>query len=297
MAKRGRKPKERKGYFYENEEQAVIDYISTEDSSVKNEIFNKYLYPAFVKMIESIIRRYNLYCSDEEFQQTFDDTFSYLMSKISHYKPVTYEYEPIDFIPIDKGNVTITEDRQKEFFKYATKDSPEYLTVEYYDSITKPFILKEKKYKAFSYCQTIVKNYLMYKRMQVVKEQQRNTPYDVVSDTFENDERYSTDVTPSYLLAETLIGKTCKEIREMIENPEKFSLSEKEIRVGYALCDLFEDNKWESLIREDDSNKLLKSSVLYFLREETLMTTKEIRDNMRPFIKVYYSLKKKELEE
>ena len=87
MAKRGRKPKERKGYFYENEEQAVIDYISTEDKNIKNEIFNKYLFPAFVKMIESIIRRYNLYCTDEEFQQTFNDTLSYLMSKISHYKP------------------------------------------------------------------------------------------------------------------------------------------------------------------------------------------------------------------
>ena len=297
MAKRGRKPKERKGYFYENEEQAVIDYISTEDGNVKNEIFNKYLYPAFVKMIESIIRRYNLYCTDEEFQQTFDDTLSYLMSKISHYKPVTYEYEPVDFIPMGKESVTITEERQKEFFKYATKDSPEYVTVEYYDSITKPYILKEKKYKAFSYCQTIVKNYLMYKRMQVAKDQQRNTPYDVVSDTFENDTRYSTDVTPSYILAETLIKKTCKEIKKMVENPEDFSLSEKEIKVGYALCDLFEDNKWESLIKEEDSNKLLKSSILYFLREETLMTTKEIRDNMRSFMKVYYLLKKKELEE
>ena len=57
--KRGRKPsKERKGYFYEEQEQAVVDYISTDNIHEKNRIFNTILKPAFTKMIESIIRRY-----------------------------------------------------------------------------------------------------------------------------------------------------------------------------------------------------------------------------------------------
>lgn len=296
MAKRGRKPKERKGYFYENEEQAVIDYISTDDGAKKNEIFNKYLYPAFVKMIESIIRRYNLYCSDEEFVQTFNDTLSYLMSKISHYKKVMYVYEQIDFIPENEDTVVINEDSKKDFFKSAKIDSPEYVEVDYFGNIREYYKLKEKKMKAFSYCQTVVKNYLMFKRMQVVKEQQRNTPYDTVSDTFENDTKYSTEVIDSYVLAEKLIAKTSNEIRKMLENAEENGLTEKEIKVGYALCDLFEDNKWEQLIRDDDSNKLLKSSVLMFLREATLMTTKEIRDNCKPYKTLYFLLKKNELE-
>lgn len=296
MAKRGRKPKERKGYFYENEEQAVIDYISTDDGAKKNEIFNKYLYPAFVKMIESIIRRYNLYCSDEEFVQTFNDTLSYLMSKISHYKKVMYVYEQIDFIPENEDTVVINEDSKKDFFKSAKADSPEYVEVDYFGNIREYYKLKEKKMKAFSYCQTVVKNYLMFKRMQVVKEQQRNTPYDTVSDTFENDTKYSTEIVDSYVLAEKLISKTSNEIRKMLENAEENGLTEKEIKVGYALCDLFEDNKWEQLIRDDDSNKLLKSSVLMFLREATLMTTKEIRDNCKPYKTLYFLLKKNELE-
>ena len=296
MAKRGRKPKERKGYFYENEEQAVIDYISTDDGAKKNEIFNKYLYPAFVKMIESIIRRYNLYCSDEEFVQTFNDTLSYLMSKISHYKKVMYVYEQIDFIPENEDAVVINEDSKKDFFKSAKVDSPEYVEVDYFGNNREYYKLKEKKMKAFSYCQTVVKNYLMFKRMQVVKEQQRNTPYDTVSDTFENDTKYSTEIVDSYVLAEKLISKTSNEIRKMLENAEENGLTEKEIKVGYALCDLFEDNKWEQLIRDDDSNKLLKSSVLMFLREATLMTTKEIRDNCKPYKTLYFLLKKNELE-
>lgn len=297
MAKRGRKPKERKGYFYETEEQAVIDYISTDDEIRKNEIFNKYLYPAFVKMIESIIRRYNLYCSDEEFQQTFDDTLSYLMSKISHYKDTIYEYEEIDFIPQNETPVIVSHDSKKEYFRNVTENSPKYLVIDYFDDSFKYYELTEKKYKAFSYCQTVVRNYLIYKRMQLVRDQQRNTSYDVISETFENDTRFSTEVQPSHILAEKLINGTAAEIKKMVESPEEYNLSEKEIKVGYALCDLFEDNKWETLIKSEDSNKLLKSSVLYFLREETLMTTKEIRDNMRQFKKLYYLLKEKEIDE
>lgn len=296
MAKRGRKPKERKGYFYENEEQAVIDYINSDNAIEKNEIFNKYLYPAFIKMIESIIRRYNLYCTDEEFQQTFDDTLSYLMSKISHYRHTIYEYEEIEVIPDGEQPEFIDEKEEKRYFKNANENSPEYIVIEYNDGEIKCFKLKEKKYKAFSYCQTVVKNYLMYKRMQVVKEQQRNTPYDVVSDAFENDKKYSTEEVPSYILAEKLIKETNEEIKKILNNSEEFNLSEKEKKVGYALCDLFENNNWEKLIREDDSNKLLKSSVLYFLREETMMTTKEIRDNCKRFKKLYYFIKKEELE-
>ena len=38
MAKRGRKPKERKGYFYESEEDAIIQYIKeTDEQSTPSE--------------------------------------------------------------------------------------------------------------------------------------------------------------------------------------------------------------------------------------------------------------------
>ena len=88
MGKRGRKTgKDRKGYFYETEEQAVIDYVSSQDKNEKNKIYNEYLQPAFTKMIESIIRRYNLYLPDEIFQETFDDTLSFLLTKIEHFNP------------------------------------------------------------------------------------------------------------------------------------------------------------------------------------------------------------------
>lgn len=76
-------------------------------------------------MIESIIRRYNLYPPDENFQETFDDTISFLMTKIENFN-------------VDSG------------------------------------------YKAYSYCGTICKNYLIYKINQFNKNQKRNERYDVI---------------------------------------------------------------------------------------------------------------------
>ena len=57
MAKRGRKPKEKKNYFCEDEESALVQYLEAKDDIKRNRIFNKFLYPALTKMIESIIRR------------------------------------------------------------------------------------------------------------------------------------------------------------------------------------------------------------------------------------------------
>lgn len=83
-AKRGRK---RTGYFYEEQEQAVRDFNLTTDQAERDRIFNTILEPAFKKMVESIIRRYKLYVPDEEFDDTFHDVLSFLMSKIHKFKP------------------------------------------------------------------------------------------------------------------------------------------------------------------------------------------------------------------
>ena len=245
MAKRGRKPKEpkeKKYYFCDREEDAIVRYINTDDEVEKNNIFNEILHPALTIMIESIIRRYRLYVPEEIFQQTFDDTIAYVMMKINNFNP-------------SKGT------------------------------------------KAYSYCGTVCKNYLIQKIVQHSKDQQRYTSYDTVSDVFENSSEYSTEDEPQFGMSEKLINDTSDEIRNMIENPDKFQLNDNERKVGRALVELLDN--WEDLLQwnNDDSNKLRKSEVLYFLREETMMTTKEVRDNMKKFRIVYYLMKKNLINE
>ena len=302
MAKRGRKPKERKGYFYEEEENAIVKYINEEDINEKNKIFNTVLYPALTKMIESIIRRYKLFVPDEEFDQNFSDTISYLLTKINHFRPVINIYEEIEN-PSEDIKVSATTVWRDDFHVRAEDDDPKYTNVrqrnddDYFNPIEVSNYYKkvEKHYKAYSYCGTVCKNYLMYKCSQYSKKRMRNTPYDDVFEEISNSERYSTDGENYSLVAERLVKSVSNEIESMIENREQFELSEEEIIVGKALINLLRN--WEEVLPSDGSNKLQKSSVLYFLREETMMTTKEVRDNMKKYKSAFNALKKIELDQ
>lgn len=230
MAKRGRKVKERKGYFYEREEKAIVDYINSDSIEQKNFIFNTILYPALTKMIESIIRRYKLYVPDEEFDQTFNDTISYLLTKINNFDA-------------------------------------------------------SKGYKAYSYCGTVCKNYLYSKCSQYAKRLIRNASYDEMMGEI-NNIGYNPDEPSKAEKANEIIKKVSIEISKIINQND---ISENERKVGNALLYLL--NNWQDILSEEGSNKLQKSSVLYFLREETRMTTKEVRDNMKPFKAIYKVIK------
>lgn len=237
MAKRGRKPSgNRKGYFYENEEMAVINYLNSDNEEEKEKIFNECLLPAFTKMIESIIRRYNLYIPDEEFCETFDDTISFLMTKINKFNQ-------------DSG------------------------------------------FKAYSYCGTICKNYLILKINKYIKKQQRNVSYENMKSELEDSLNYGYDQHSSKI--ETLneiIRKTSISIKKIMDEDETKTLSDNEIKVGKALVELLDN--WEDLFAKMGSNKFNKSSILLFLKETTYLTTKEIRDSMKKYKLAYLDVKK-----
>jgi len=298
MAKRGRKPKERKGYFYENEEEAIVKYINETNTFEKNKIFNSILYPALTKMIESIIRRYKLFVPDEEFEQNFSDTISYLLTKINHFKPEIYCYdeytgntEGIDFIEM-------TESEFREKVKGAEEIDPEFIHVDFEDEdsnfVKNNFKKVLHKYKAYSYCGTVCRNYLMYKCSQYTKKKLRNSSYEDIYEDINNDERFSTNEESFSTHAENLVINITKEIEKMINERETNGLTDNEVKVGKSLVTLFKN--WESVLPNEGSKKLQKSSILYYLREDTMMTTKELRDNMRNFKNVYYFLKEKEIK-
>jgi hypothetical protein len=242
MGKRGRKAgKDRKGYFYEQEEQAVIDYVSSNDQLEKNRIYLEYLQPAFTKMIESIIRRYNLYLPDEIFQETFDDTMSFLLTKIEHFKP-------------DSG------------------------------------------FKAYSYCGTICKNYLILKIKQYNNNLIRNDRYEMVQNDIDDNVKFSYDSDNNQIqfLTELLENITDK-ISAMLESKESFKLNENEIKVGNALVSLL--TNWGDLFARMGSNKFNKSSILMFIKELTLLNTSEIRMAMKKYKSAYQGVRKKLLDD
>jgi hypothetical protein len=232
--------KKRKGYFYEEQEDAVVEYLTTNSADRKSQIYTETLLPAFTKMIESIMRRYKLYIPDEEFDDTFYDTLSFLFTKLQNFDP-------------------------------------------------------HKNFKAYSYCGTICKNYLIFKINQFNKNLQRNLPYEELAEEISDDIRYSEDEINAYAVAEDIIPKIGNKIQNMMENGNNGKpLSANEIKVGEALVQLL--NNWDELLSSDGSNKLNKSIVLYYLRENTMLSTKEIRDGMRKYKNVYFDLKKELLK-
>ena len=239
MAKRGRK---RKGYFYEDQEQAVVDYINAETKEEKNRIFNQWLKPAFTKMIESIIRRYKLRPPDEDFEETFNDTISFLMTKIDLFDPT-------------------------------------------------------KGFKAYSYCGTICKNYLLWKLNNFKKFQTREESYNDMYETFVNNGKdivnTGGEITEDEFLT-SLIQNTTSEIRNIIDKGGEEELTHNEQVVGMALINLFEN--WEELEQELGSNKFNKSAILLYLKELTRLDTPAIRSSMKKYKTAYYSIKKFMLE-
>ena len=297
MGKRGRKPKERKGYFYESEEDAIVKYIQEEDIVKKNIIFNDVIYPALTKMIESIIRRYKLFVPDEDFDQNFNDTISYLLTKIENFKPIITGYDLIeDVSDYNENFILFSEEELKSKIRNASEEDPDFVMVylgedeDTYEPIYNFYKKETHNYKAYSYCGTVCKNYLMFKSSQYAKRKKRDLSYELLKDDIVNNNKYSVAEDINSSIAEKLVSKISNEIETMIFDTHVDILNENEKKVGKALVSLLTD--WEKLLPDNGSNKLQKSSVLYFLREETMMSTKEVRDNMKKFKTVYKLIKK-----
>jgi hypothetical protein len=74
-------------YFGENEEYAMLLFLSAKTQYDRTVIFNEHLKYAFTKLVESIIRTYGLHSKDEDFDEQFNDSLSFIMTKIENFKP------------------------------------------------------------------------------------------------------------------------------------------------------------------------------------------------------------------
>jgi hypothetical protein len=84
--KRGRK-RTTNLYFGPEQEEAVVNFLTSESYSERNKIYNQFLKAPIDKMVESIIRRYKLYRKGYEYEDIHSDTLSFLMTKMHNFKP------------------------------------------------------------------------------------------------------------------------------------------------------------------------------------------------------------------
>jgi hypothetical protein len=82
-----KKKANKNNYFDVREEEAVINYINSDDYREKEYIYNTFLKDPLDKMIDSIIRRYKLYRKDMNYSDLHTDTHSFLITKVDKFKP------------------------------------------------------------------------------------------------------------------------------------------------------------------------------------------------------------------
>ena len=136
--------------------------------------------------------------------------------------------------------------------------------------------------KAYSYFGTICKNYLMGQIQKEQKDLNRKVSYEDISSTLENRPDMIYYMEFEKLDAEKIIDVFLKDLENYMNNN---SLNENEVKLGLALLDLF-DNYGDVFI-DNNNNRFNKNVVLFFLRENTNLNTKEIRVYLKKY-KVLY---------
>lgn len=155
----------------------------------------------------------------------------------------------------------------------------------------------ERGHKAYSYLGTICKNHLIFKIKKFKEEEKKYTSFESNQDVYENDENLTeeTDFLGENSFFDDLIINTKKKIQFMLDNKKKFGLNMDEYKIGSSLIFLLEH--WDDIFSSNmGSNKFNKATVLFFLKENTLMDTKEVRKNLKIYKDVYVDMKKKMLK-
>ncbi len=145
-----------------------------------------------------------------------------------------------------------------------------------------------KNKKAYSYFGTICKNYLMGQIIKDQKDTNRKVSYEDISVSLEQRPDMIYTIDNDVLDMEVVIQRYLSDLKDYINNE---NLTENEVKLGYALVDLFEN--YESIFASTDNNKFNKNIILLSLREMTNLSTKEIRNSMKKFKKLYTVLQTK----
>jgi hypothetical protein len=148
----------------------------------------------------------------------------------------------------------------------------------------------DKNKKSYSYFGTICKNYLLGKVIKENKDLKKQIDYDDMSEILESDESLSYTIDDEYDKTLEIIDKISEEIKKEISQK---ILTENELKVGNALVNILDN--WQTLMLDvSGRNKFNKNLILYYMREMTLLNTKDIRNSMKRYKNIYKILKETE---
>jgi hypothetical protein len=92
LTKRGkprkRKPKEPRIYFTKDTEDAIVEYLASNDQIERNRIYNEHIEYAFYKLAENIIHTFKFYYTDTDtIEELKHEVITFLLEKLHLYNP------------------------------------------------------------------------------------------------------------------------------------------------------------------------------------------------------------------
>ena len=142
-----------------------------------------------------------------------------------------------------------------------------------------------KEKKAYSYFGTICKNYLMGQIMKDQKEMNRKISYEDISSDLSNRPEMSYSIEDDDINSETIIKKFLEKLKENLDDKD---CNDQEYKLGSAIYDLFDN--YGTIFPDTNNNKFNKNIILFELREMTNLSTKEIRNLIKKYKKLYFDL-------
>jgi hypothetical protein len=279
-------------YFAEREEEASLKYVMSDSASERNTLYRTILEKPFRRMVESILRRYPIHIGNYETEDLEFYAMSHLVEQMVKYRPFIIEFRDKKAEEDEKWN-KCGYDGRYFFIDDAKKGLAGYLITGNSKCNYRIF-----ESKAYSYCQTIVRNFFKDHGKKSYSEKVQNLAFEDFHEEIETKEEYMYEIDHSDdLELQELIDKIIKSLRLKI-NSDK-SLKKNEIIVGEAIVNIMTD--WNILFLEDStvgkygrkvSNNFTKNKILLFLKEQTNLSTKEIRSSMKQFKELYFLEKK-----
>lgn len=270
-------------YFAAREEQAVLDYVLSDSLEIKNEIYNEILIEPFRKMIQSILRRYPIHIGNYDMDEVEQNALTHLVEHMVQYRPFIIERknphkEKWDKLP-QKFRFFFIEDAEEKMNELInSKDGHEYRL---FNS------------RAFSYCQTIIRNYYKDHSKKSYTEKKIILSFDDYIDEINENIEYTYEMEmENQQQLERLINNVVGKIEDKIDSG---TIKNNEILVGDAIVNVLKN--WQVLFMEDSpdgkyekrvTNKFAKNKILLYLKEQTGLSTKEIRIGIKPFKEIYF---------
>ena len=81
------KQKKRRGYFFEENENAIIAYNEEPSRALRDKVYTQFIHYPFMKLAENIIHTFKFYCFDEPYVDVQMEVVAYLIEKINKFDP------------------------------------------------------------------------------------------------------------------------------------------------------------------------------------------------------------------